>query len=127
MKDYELTILIHPDLEMNLDPVLTKIKSLIESNQGVIVKEETDGKKRLAYRIKGQDYAVYYFYTLQLPAEAPNKLASTMNIMDEILRSQLVKVDPRKAKYEAILKERAAAEPSEDDAAAEAESAGEEA
>ena len=59
MKDYELTVLIHPDLEMNLEPATTKIKSLIEKNGGKITKEENDGKKRLAYDIKGQSFAVY--------------------------------------------------------------------
>ena len=43
MKDYELSILFHPDLEMNLDPVIDKVKKLIEGNGGKITKEENDG------------------------------------------------------------------------------------
>ena len=39
MKQYELTVLIHPDLEMNLTPALDKINKLIESQNGKIVKE----------------------------------------------------------------------------------------
>lgn len=101
MKEYELSVLFHPDLEMNLDPALDKVRKLIETNGGTIVKEEPDGKKRLAYTIKGQEFAVYYFFTVQLPPDAPEKINSVMNITDEILRSQLVKVDPRKAKYAA--------------------------
>ena len=100
MKDYELSILFHPDLEMNLDPALDKVKKLIEANGGKITKEENDGKKRLAYPIKGQDFAIYYFYDVQLPAEAPGKLASAMNINDEILRNLLVKADERRAKID---------------------------
>ena len=65
MKQYELTVLIHPDLEMNLTPALDKISKLIESQNGKIVKETNEGKKRLAYSINKQDYAVYYFYKLQ--------------------------------------------------------------
>ncbi len=106
MKDYELSILFHPDLEMNLDPVLTKVKKLIEGNGGKIVKEEADGKKRLAYSINGQDFAVYYFYDVQLPAEAPAKISSTLNITDEVLRYLLVRVDERKAKFAARRKEK---------------------
>ena len=73
MKNYELTVLVHPDLEMNLEPATTKIKELIEKNGGKITKEINDGKKRLAYPIKGQDFAVYYYYEVELPAEAPAK------------------------------------------------------
>ena len=106
MKDYELSILFHPDLEMNLEPALDKVKKLIESNGGKIVKEENDGKKRLAYPINGQDFAVYYFYDVQLPAEAPAKISSVLNITDEALRYLLVKVDERKAKMAARRKEK---------------------
>gem|GEM_PF-5296620 len=49
MKQYELTVLIHPDLEMNLTPALDKINKLIESQNGKIVKETNEGKKRPAF------------------------------------------------------------------------------
>ena len=101
MKNYELTVLIHPDLEMNLDTATNKIKDLIAKNGGKITKEENDGKKRLAYPIQGQDFAVYYYYELELPAEAPAKISATLNITDEVLRHLLVTVDERKLKYEA--------------------------
>lgn len=107
MKDYELVVLFHPDLEMNLDPALDKVKNLIEANNGKIVKEEAEGKKRIAYAINGQEFAVYHFYELQLPAEAPAKMSSVLNITDEVLRYLLVKKDERKAKYEARRKEKA--------------------
>ena len=98
MKDYELTVLIHPDLEMNLDPALDKVRKTVESAGGKITKEENDGKKRLAYSINGQDFAVYYYIDVQLPAEAPAKISSVMNITDEVLRYLLVRTDERKAK-----------------------------
>ena len=105
MKDYELSVLFHPDLEMNLDPALDKVKKIIEQNGGKIEKEENDGKKRLAYSINGQDFAVYYFINLSLPADAPAKISSTLNITDEVLRYLLVRVDERKAKLAKEAKE----------------------
>ena len=115
MKDYELSIVFHPDLEMNLDPALDKVKKVIESNKGKIIKEENDGKKRLAYSINGQDFGVYYYFDLQLPAEAPAKISSTFNITDEVLRYLLVKADPRRAKAAALRKEEESAEPENDE------------
>ena len=95
MKDYELSILYHPDLETNLEPAMTKVKKIIESAGGKIKKEENDGKKRLSYSIKGQDFAVYYYYDLELPAEAPSKISTTLNITDEVLRYLLVRADAK--------------------------------
>lgn len=120
MKDYELSILFHPDLEMNLDPALDKVKKLIESTGGKIVKEEPDGKKRLAYPIDGNEYALYYYMDVELPSEAPAKIASTLGITDEVIRSLIVKTDPRKAKYAA---KRAATEAEESEEAEETETA----
>ena len=118
MKNYELTVLIHPDLEMNLEPATAKIKDLIEKNGGKIVKESNDGKKRLSYSIRGQDFAVYYFYEVELPAEAPKKIEGVLNITDEVLRYLLVTVDERKLKYEA---KQAARKPHGEDAESEDE------
>lgn len=101
MKDYELTVLFHPDLEMNLDPAIDKVRKIVETTGGKITKEENDGKKRLTYSIRGQEFAVYYFIDVQLPAEAPGKISSQLNITDEVLRYLLVRVDERKAKLAA--------------------------
>ena len=101
MKNYELSLLFHPDLEMNLEPATAKVKELIEKHGGKITKEVNDGKKRLSYSIKGQDFAVYYYYEMALPADAPKKIESVLNITDEVLRYLLVTVDERKLKFEA--------------------------
>ena len=101
MKDYELTVVFHPDLEMNIDPALDKVKKLIATMSGEITKEETEGKKRLGYRIKDQDFGIYYFFDVKLPAEAPGKIETTLNITDEVIRHMLVKADPRRAKLAA--------------------------
>ena len=95
MKKYELTVLIHPDLEINIEPAIAKIKELVSGNGGTITKEVNEGKKKLAYPIKGQDFAVYYYFTVQLPAAAPAKISSVLNITDEVIRYLLVKVDSR--------------------------------
>ena len=114
MKDYELTVVFHPDLEMNLDPALDKVRKAIESNKGVIIKEEPDGKKRLSYKIKGQEFGVYHYFDVQLPPEAPAKISSIYNITDEIIRCLLVKADPRKAKLAVLRQEEATEEAKEE-------------
>ena len=101
MKEYELSILFHPDLEMNLDPALDKVKKLIQTNGGKITKEESDGKKRLAYSIGNNDFALYYYINAELPAEAPAKISSTLGITDEVIRYLIIKADSRRAKYAA--------------------------
>jgi len=93
VKEYELTVLIHPDLEADLETPLTKVRDIIKNAGGTIVREDNWGKKKLAYGINREDFAVYVYMDLELPADAPLKISNTYNITDEVLRYLLVKVD----------------------------------
>lgn len=97
MKDYELTVLIHPDLESDLEKALDKVRGLIVANGGEVAKEDNWGKKKLAYAIKGEEFAVYVAMDIKLPAAAPQKISNTLNITDEVLRYLLVKAEDRPA------------------------------
>lgn len=93
MKEYELTVLIHPDLETDLDAPLSVVRKLVTDNGGKVVSEDAWGKKKLAYKINGQDFAVYHYMEVELPADAPLKISNTLNITDGVLRYLLVKAD----------------------------------
>lgn len=103
MKEYELTVLIHPDLESNLEVPLTKVRDIIKNAGGEITREDNWGKKKLAYKINREDFAVYVYMDVKLPSDAPLKISNTLNITDEVLRYLLVTVDEkgRKALEEA--------------------------
>lgn len=98
MREYELTVVLHPDLEADLDAPLQKIRSVVTDNGGKITKEDNWGKKRLAYRIEGEDFGVYVYMETELPAEAVAKVNATLNITDELLRFLLVSVDEKARK-----------------------------
>ena len=95
MREYELTVLLHPDLEIDLEAPLAKVREIITSNGGKITSEDNWGKKRLAYSINKEDFAVYVHFEVQLPASANAKISSVLNITDEVIRYLLVSVDPK--------------------------------
>ena len=95
MKEYELTILVHPDLEAKLEEPLKKVRDLIAVSGGNIISEDIWGKKKLAYAIRKEDFAVYTYFDISLPSEAPLKISNTLNITDEVLRYLLVAVDQK--------------------------------
>ena len=108
MREDELTVLIRPDLEANLDAVLSKVKQLIADNGGSVKAEDNWGKNRLAYNIKGEDFAVYVSMDVELPADAPLKISNALNISDEVIRYLLVKIDHKARAALAEAKKRAA-------------------
>jgi small subunit ribosomal protein S6 len=95
VKEYELTVLIHPDLEVDLDTPLNKVRDIVKSAGGEITKEDNWGKKKLAYDIRHQSFAIYVYFDVKLPADAPLKISNTLNITDEVLRYLLVTVDEK--------------------------------
>ncbi len=91
MKQYEMTVLVHPDLDSEIERVTSDIVKLVEKNNGKITKQDNWGKKRLAYAIQKQNFATYLYFELDLPAEAPAKISNAFNISKELLRYLLVK------------------------------------
>jgi len=106
---YEIAVLYHPDLEIDLDKAETRVKKIIEDSSGKITKTDNWGKRKLAYPINKQDFAVYVFYTVEMPGESVSKVEQTLNITDEVIRFMITRLDLKAiAKAEAAKAEKAA-------------------
>lgn len=108
VQQYELAVLYDPGLEIDLEKATSKIEKIITDNGGSITNTDNWGKRKLAYPIKKQDFAIYVFYTAELPAEGVKKINDTLNITDEVIRFLITKPDLKKlAKAEALKAEKA--------------------
>jgi small subunit ribosomal protein S6 len=108
LSQYEIAVLYHPDLEIDLNKAETKIKKIFTDNGGQVLSTDNWGKRKLAYTIKKQEHAVYVFYSVEMPPEGVQKVESTLNITDEVIRFLLVKPDLKAmAKAEAAKAEKA--------------------
>lgn len=108
MNQYEVAVLYHPDLEIDLEKATSKVEKILADNQAKILKADSWGKRKLAYAISKQDYAIYVFYTIEMPATNVQKLEQTLNITDEVIRFLITKVDLKAAaKAEALIAEKA--------------------
>jgi small subunit ribosomal protein S6 len=108
LNQYEVAVLYHPDLEIDLDKAESRVKKIIADNGGKIGKADNWGKRKLAYPIKKQDFAVYVFYTVDMPGESVTKVEQTFNITDEIIRFLITRPDLKAmAKAEALRDEKA--------------------
>lgn len=93
MNQYEVAVLYDPDLEIDLEKAESKVKKILTDNGGEVVGTDNWGKRKLAYPIKKNEHAVYVFYTVNLPAEAVQKVESTLNITDEVIRFLITRPD----------------------------------
>ncbi len=108
MNQYEVSVLYHPDLEIDLEKASSRVEKIFADNGGKVVAQDNWGKRKLAYPIKKNEHAVYVFYTLELPAEAVRKVETALNITDEVIRFLITRPDLKAiAKAEAAKAEKA--------------------
>ena len=98
MRKYELTVLIRPDLESDIEAPISKVRDIGKKAGGEIKKEDNWGKKKLAYKIRKEDFAIYVYMDIVLPADAPLKISNTLKITEEVLRYLLVLADEKTQK-----------------------------
>lgn len=103
MDKYELAVLFHPDLEIDLEKASSQVQKLVADAGGKITETDSWGKRKLNYKIAGHEHAVYVFYTLELPGAGVKSLNNALNISDEVIRFLITKPDLKAiAKAEAM-------------------------
>lgn len=111
---YELAVLLHPDLEIDLPASINKIEKIVTDNGGNITAREEWGKRKLAYPVKHQGFAIYLFYQFDIAPDKITHLERALLISEEVLRHLVVAL-PEEALAAAESK------PSEDKPAAKSE------
>jgi len=108
VNQYEIAVLYHPDLEVDLSKAEDRVKKIVADNGGKVVATDNWGKRKLAYNIAGNEHAVYVFYTVELPGTGVQKVESTLNITGEVIRFLITRPDLKAiAKAEAAKAEKA--------------------
>jgi small subunit ribosomal protein S6 len=108
MNQYEIAVLYHPDLEIDLEKATSRVEKILTDNGGEVKNVDNWGKRKLAYPIKKNEHAVYVFYTVELPAQSVRKVESILNITDEVIRFLITRPDLKAiAKAEALKTEKA--------------------
>lgn len=93
MNQYEIAILYHPSLEVDLTKAEEQILKIFANSKAKVINTDNWGKRKLAYTIKKQEHAIYVFYTLEIDPTEIKKIETTLNITDEIIRYLIVKPD----------------------------------
>lgn len=93
MRKYEIAVVLHPDLEIDLESTLEKIEAILTKNGGKITKKDNWGKRKLAYKINKQDWGIYVFYQIDTEPEQVTKINQTLRITEEVMRYLIVSLE----------------------------------
>lgn len=94
MRDYELTLVLKPDLaDKAREDLLEKIKKLVEDAGGKVESQDLWGKKTLAYPIKKEKEGIYVYLILSLPAKETFPIEKKVKMDEGVLRHLFVRKD----------------------------------
>ena len=91
MREYELVLIINPELDdTETESLIEGVKSNIESNGGEVLKVDPWGKKRLAFPIKKHNDGYYVLLIFRSePAFVP-QLSNSFRVIESIIRDMVV-------------------------------------
>jgi small subunit ribosomal protein S6 len=93
MRDYELTLIIHPDLEEGaLNEIVEKVKGWVVEANGSVVKVDFWGKRKLSHIIKKQRDGQYVLFKLQTPTNFVAVLERNLRLTEPVMRFLIAQV-----------------------------------
>jgi len=91
-RDYELVMVLDPDLEESVvEDTLARIRKIISDSGGSIVAEDRQGLRKIAYPINKKRQGNYIISQLALMPESAVELSSNLNLSEAVLRHMIVR------------------------------------
>ncbi len=93
MNNYELILILNPDLSTKFDNFQTKFEKTLKDIKFKINKLENIGRRQLAYSILNHNKGHYVIFQIEGPSEAALELESKLKYDTSVIRHLLLKVD----------------------------------
>lgn len=94
MRQYELILIVQPDLdEEATTAVIDRVKEMITSNGGEILKTDLWGSRQLAYEIQDFRDGYYVYMEVQFVPEFGAELTQSLRYIEPVIRYMLTKID----------------------------------
>jgi len=84
---YETTVILDPQLDQNqIDGLSQKIESMIIAANGVLIKRDYWGKRRLAFEIKRKQYGFYVYLLYKADGNLITAIEREFKLNESVLR-----------------------------------------
>jgi small subunit ribosomal protein S6 len=93
-RDYELTFIIHPEVEdEGVTDTVEKVSQFISEDGGRVTNVDHWGRRRLAYPIQKQTEGYYVLMQIQLDPQSIGELERNLKLSEEVIRYLLVRAE----------------------------------
>ena len=93
MNNYELTLILNPDLSTKFDDFQTKFEKTLTDIKFKINKLENIGRRQLAYSILNHNKGHYAIFQIEGPSESALELESKLKYDTSVIRHIMLKVE----------------------------------
>ncbi len=94
MRQYELVLVIQPDLDDDATKgVIERVKSLITDNDGSISKTDHWGSKPLAYEIQDFREGFYVYMEVEFNPEFISELKQNLRYIEPLIRYMVTRIE----------------------------------
>ena len=93
MRHYEVVFLVHPDQSENVPAMMERYRTMIESADGTLHREEDWGRRQLAHSINKIHKAHYLLMNIECSQEGLDELVGAFRFNDAVLRYLVIKRD----------------------------------
>jgi small subunit ribosomal protein S6 len=94
LRGYETCLVTHPEMsDSELDDLLKKLSDSISNLNGIVLKTEKQGKKKLQFPIKKQHKGGYCFLSYMGNQQILNELDHALRFNENVLRFQTIKIE----------------------------------
>ena len=92
MRNYELMVILDPDLEeRTIAPSLDRFLTVVTNSGGTVDSIDVMGRRRMAYEIKKQAEGIYAIINIQAEPAAVQELDRQLNLNESVLRTKLMR------------------------------------
>jgi small subunit ribosomal protein S6 len=94
MRQYELMVILDPDLEeRTVAPSLDQFLTVITKDGGTVDKVDIWGRRRLAHEIAKKGDGIYAVIDMQAQPDTVKELDRQLNLTEAVLRTKVVRKD----------------------------------
>ena len=93
-REYETVFILRPDTNQDgIQTVNTRVRGVIESMGGKLLKLDNWGKRKLAYEIKKQLKGIYLYWQYLGTSGVVEEIERNLRMLDTVIRYYTVKID----------------------------------
>ena len=93
MQNYEIALIINPDLSKDIDKFFISFEKLLSDNSFSISRLEDVGRRKLAFTIDDHNKGHYLFYYVQGNPVSVSKIEDKIKFNDMIIRHLFIKIN----------------------------------